>query len=172
MAEIKGSLIIKGAVKNGLDTSRLVNIIICFDSPKDFKIKGFSFPPNLFYIHEISFSEAVGILINKFGISQKEAVKKVKEWREEAGTGEIKREEGDETYEKIVRDTNDKVVKEKGNKYQIGDNDVIIIAGFLKENINIIHARDKGFQETCKKLNMNVISTPEEDIKKENSRRE
>lgn len=152
-----------------MDTSRLVNLIICFDSPKNFKIKGFAFPPNLFYIHEASFSEAVGILINKFKFSQREAIEKVKEWREEAGTEEIKRKEGDELYEGIIEETNRGIVKNKGDNYKIGDVDIIIIAGFLRENINIVHVRDKGFEETCKRLKMNVIPMPEEDIKKENN---
>ncbi|MBS3156602.1 hypothetical protein J4442_00315 [Candidatus Woesearchaeota archaeon] len=168
---IKGNIKIKGAIKNGIDTSRLINLIVCFDSPENFKIKGFAFPPNLFYIHEVSFSEAVGILINNFKLEEKQAISKVKKWRDEAGTGEIKREKEDESYENLVKNTNDIIVKERGEKYKIGNLDIIIIAGFLRENINIVHARDKGFEETCKRLNINIIPTPKEEIKKEDSKR-
>jgi len=165
--KIKGKLIIKNPIKNGLDTSRLVNLIICFGSPQNFKIKGFQFPPNLFFIHEISFSEAVGILINEFKFSKNDAVKKVRAWRGEFGTNEIKRDQTSEQYEEIVKKTNLQVIKEKGIRYEIGENDIMIIAGFMKEGVNIIHVKDKGFEETCKKLNLNVIPTSEEDFKKE-----
>lgn len=164
----EGKLILKNPIRNGLDTSRLVNLIICFDSPDEFKIEGFSFPPNLFYIHEVSFNEAVGILIEKFNFDQKNAITKVKEWKKEFGTLEIKRGGNSEEYEKIVNKTNQEVVRDKGNAYKIGHMDLIIIAGFLKEKINIVHVKDKGFEETCKKLDINVIETPKKDINKEN----
>jgi hypothetical protein len=164
---IKGAWNIKNPIKNGLDTSRLVNLIICFNSPKDFKMKGFPFPPNLFFIHEISFSEAVGILINKFNFLKKDAISKVKEWRKEVGTNEIKRDKTSEHYELVVEEINRLVVKDKGDRYKIGENDVMIIAGFMKEGINMVHVKDKGFEETCKRLKMNVIPTPKEELEKE-----
>ena len=164
----EGKLILKNPIKNGLDTSRLVNLIICFDSPEEFRIEGFSFPPNSFYIHEVSFNEAVGILIEKFNFDQKKAISKVKEWKKEFGTLEIKKDGNSEQYEKIVENTNEEVVREKGDDYKIGSSDIIIIAGFLKEKINIIYVRDKGFEETCKKLGLNVIETPKKDSNKEN----
>jgi len=165
--KIKGKLIIKNPIKNGLDTSRLVNLIICFGSPQNFKIKGFQFPPNLFFIHEVSFSEAVGILINEFNFSKKDAVTKVRAWKEEFGTNEIKRDKTSEQYEKIIKKTNLEIVKEKGKLYEIGNNDIMIIAGFMKEGVNIVHVRDRGFEETCKRLKINVISAPQEDLEKE-----
>ena len=167
----KGAFVIKNAIKNGLDTSRLVNLIICFDNPDNFKIEGFPFPPNLFYIHEVTFNETVGILIEKFNFDEKEAINKVREWRKAFGSGEIKRDEISTKYESIVETTNNEIVKEKGEKYKIGNNDTIIIAGFLKEKINIVHTRDKGFEETCRKLNINIIPTPEKDSQKENKLR-
>ena len=165
--KIQGGLIIKNAIKNGLDTSRLVNLIICFDHPDNFKIKGFQFPPNLFFIHEISFNETVGILINEFKFDREKAISRVKEWRNEFRTTEIKRDEISKDYEKIVEKTNQEIVKEKGNNYKIGDNDIIIIAGFMKEKVNIVHVKDKGFEETCKRLGMNIIPTPKRDLEGE-----
>ncbi len=53
----------------------------------------------------------------------------------------------------------------------MGDNDIIILAGFMKENINIVHVKDKGFEETCKKLKINVITSSKKDLKKENKLR-
>jgi len=164
---LQRTFVIKNAIKNGLDTSRLVNLIICFDSPNDFRIEGFSFPPNLFYIHEISFNEAVGILIEKFNFNQKQAIFKVKEWKKEFGTNEIKRDKISEQYEEIVQKTNEEIVENKGEAYKIGRSDIKIIAGFLKEKINIVHVKDKGFEETCKKLGINIIETPEKDLNKE-----
>lgn len=165
--KLEGGFIIKNVIKNGLDTSRLVNLIICFDSPQNFRIEGFQFPPNLFFIHEITFNEAVGILINEFNFDQKDAISKVRKWKEEFGTCEIKKDETSEEYEKIVEKTNEEVVKEKGEDYKIGDNDIMIIAGFLKEKVNIVHVKDMGFEETCKRLKINIIPTPEGDFEKE-----
>ena len=167
----EGRITIKGAIKNGLDTSRLVNLIICFGSPKNFRIEGFSFPPNLFYIHEISFDEAVGVLIRSFNFDKNKAISKVKEWKKEFKTCEIKRDNTSEEYERIVEKVNEDIVKNKGENYKIGISDIRIIAGFLKEKINIVHVKDKGFEETCKKLNMNVIETPKEYVEKENKKR-
>ncbi len=40
----------KGFIKNGLDSSTMINLIACFDSGfEEFSQKGFTFPPNLFY---------------------------------------------------------------------------------------------------------------------------
>lgn len=166
---LTGGMVIKGnVIKNGLDTSRFVNLIICFKKPENMKIDGFQFLSNLFYIHEITFSEAIGILIHKFNYKPEDAKQIVKDWKSALQTKEIQRDEDSKKYENIVEDTNKEVVKQKGENYKIGEPDIIIISGFKKENINIVHVKDKGFEETCKNLDIQVIPTQKKDIEKEN----
>jgi hypothetical protein len=50
---------------------------------------------------------------------------------------------------------------------RIGPSDMIILAGFLKEKITFVHARDKGIEATCGELGLNLIPTPVRDIEKE-----
>ena len=69
----------KGFIKNGLDSSTMINLIVCFDSKFDeFRKRGFAFPPNLFYYHEISRSEVIGVLINEYNFTEEEAKESLK----------------------------------------------------------------------------------------------
>ena len=55
---------LKGFIKNGLDSSTLIDLIVRFDSAKDFFEKsGFGFS-NIFYCHRISRKEVV----DKYGV--------------------------------------------------------------------------------------------------------
>ncbi len=164
---IRGNFTFKGSfIKNGLDSSRLINIIVTSDSPEDYKMSGYPCPPNLFYIHKISISETVGILINKYNLAAADAREKVSRWISELQITIIDPSDI-ESFEKIVSETNLIVIKELGEDYEIGDNDIKIIASFIKEGINVVHVKDKGFEETCRRLNINVINTPERDLKME-----
>lgn len=167
----KGHFILKGMVKNGLDTSRLINLIVCFESPEEFRMEDFPVPPNLFFINDISFSEALGILIHYFNMSEKTAKRKILDWIDKFSLQRIRYDMVCESYEEVVRQANLKVVGKKNESYRIGESDVKIISGFLKEKVNIVHARDKGLEETCKELRLNVVPTPKKDIDKENSLR-
>ncbi len=160
----------KGFIKNGLDSSTLINLIVCFDSKFDeFRNRGFTFPPNLFYHHEISKTEVIGVLINKHNFTKKEAIDSFNKLIDEFNLNKIIRNEStDEAYEKIVEEANERVVnKENNGKLKIGEQDTIIIGGFLKNKINFIHSGDKGFQKTCEELKLNVIPLPKRDSKKE-----
>lgn len=156
----------KGAIKNGLDSSRFINLIVCFDSPEEFRMVGYPCPPNLFHLHKISISEAYGILINEFNFSHEKAKLKIKKWLDEFQIKLIDPQELEE-YENLVRSTNNEIVREKGENYRIGWQDIKIIASFIKEGINIVHVKDKGFEETCKRHNIEIIPTPKRDLKKE-----
>ena len=69
----------------------------------------------------------------------------------------------------IVEETNKKVVDKNNNKMlEIGVPDVIIIAGFLRNNLNFVHSGDQGFLKTCEALRISSIPTPKRDIGKEN----
>ena len=162
--------VLKGFIKNGLDSSRLINLIMVFDSNFDeFRRIGLNFPPNLFYYHEVSWSETIGILINEYCFKKEEAKSSLKNLIKNFSLSVIKREESDETYEKLAEEANRRVLERSKNlKLEIGEKDIIIIGGFLKEGITFAHSGDKGFLETCKELKINVIPTPLRDIDKEN----
>lgn len=168
---LSGMATFKGFIKNGMDSSTMINLIVCFDSKFDeFKKRGFTSPPNLFYYHEISsMSEVIGVLINEHNFTEKEARESLKKLIDEFNLNVIVRDEStDESYEKIVEEANNRVVKkENDGKLKIGEQDVIIIGGFLKNKINCVHSGDKGFQKTCEELGLNVIPSPKRDFEKE-----
>jgi hypothetical protein len=126
-----------GFIKNGFDTSRIVNIIVAFDSNYDvFKKQGYTFPPHLFYYHELSRSEAIGVLINKFHFTKEEAATSFDKLVKEFNLEKIIRLNQDK-YEQIVQDANNIVCMNKA-RLRIGKQDIIIIAGFLREKVNFI----------------------------------
>src|SRR3989338_7657852 len=131
---LSGSLKRVGFVRNGIDSSTLINLAAVFDSEfEEFKKRGFGFPPHLFFYHEISRPEVVGVLIHHLNFTKREAIaafeKLVTTFNlEKIGlNGDIDRQ-----YELIVEEANSKVVDRfKNPKLKIGLNDIIIIAGFL-----------------------------------------
>ncbi|MDI6738419.1 MAG: hypothetical protein QME12_07985 [Nanoarchaeota archaeon] len=161
---------LKGFVKNGIDSSTLINLIVVFHAEFDeFRARGFTFPPNLFHYHEASYSEVIGVLINKHGFSKEKAKESFEKLKQEFGLQEIKRIDSDEDYEKRVKETNKEVVRKEDNpKLEIGCTDSVIIGGFLRARMNIIHSGDEGFLKTCKAMDMNIAPMPERDIIKEN----
>ncbi len=168
---LSGMANLKGFIKNGLDSSTLINLIIVFDSEfKEFKNKGFTFPPNLFYYHEISRPETIGVLINRCNFSKKEAISAFDKMINQFGLRKIKRKESiDKDYELLVEDANERVFRtSKDSKLKIGIQDIIIIGGFMREKINLIHSGDRGFLKTCEELNLQIIPMPKRDIEKEN----
>lgn len=167
---LSGTAIFKGFIKNGLDSTVLVNTVACFDSKFDeFRKRGFTFPPNLFYYHEISRPEVIGVLINKFNYTKDEAITSWNKLVQEFNLSKISRNESiDEPYEKLVEEANERVVKQENDTdLKIGEQDVIIIGGFLKNNVNFVHTGDKGFQKTCEELKLNVVPLLKRDIVKE-----
>ena len=138
---------------------------------KSIECKAFPVPPNWFYINRVSISEALGILIKEFNTdinTDKEGAKrKIKEWISKFPLAVIQYDAVCESYEEIARQANSRVIRKKGDNYKVGESDMRIIAGFLKEKVNIVHVRDKGFEETCKELGLKVIPTPKKDTDKE-----
>ncbi len=159
----------KGFVKNGLDSSVLINLVVGSDSSfKRFEEEGFTFPPNVFYFHEVSIPEVLGVLRNRFNFSRSEAVESFNKLVSEFNLQKIKIDEKiDETFDLLVIEANKKVVENHGKNFGIGDQDVIIIAGFFKEKMNFVHSGDKGFLKTCEELGMTPIQLPMTDFIKE-----
>ena len=154
---------LKGVIKVGLDSSVIYDIITELESKEYFKGKGYQFPKYLLYYHEASFNEIVGLLINKKNMKFDEAKKKIKQFIDDFNVECIKRDDKSKEYEEIVRKANEDVVKEYGKDYGIGEMDIKIIAGFLQNKMTSIEVRDKGFEKTCEKLDMNHFKFPERD---------
>src|SRR3989344_2069964 len=92
-------------------------------------------------------------------MNKKEAISKVKQWHESFCLQRIT-EEDIEKFMPIVKDANKKIVQKLGKNYEILENDIKIIACFMKAGVNIVHTFDKGFKETCRLLNMNIAQDP------------
>ena len=164
-----GMVRLKGFIKNGLDTSTIINVIVSFDSEfEEFCQRGFTFPPNLFFYHEVSWSETIGVLINKHKFTKEEAIIALQKLIAKFNLQKIVRFDSDELLEKLVEEANQRVVKKFNNpKLKNGENDIIIIGGFLRDNINFVHSGDEGFLKTCEELGINTVPLPERDFTKE-----
>src|SRR3989344_7833081 len=138
---MSGMVKLKGFIKNGLDTSTIINIIVNFDSEfLEFQQRGFTFPPNLFFYHEVSWPETIGVLINEHKFTKEEAVTSLKKLIVTFNLQKIARFDSDELIEKWVEEANLRVVKKNNNsRLKIGENDIIIIGGFLREKITFVH---------------------------------
>ncbi len=167
----RGMAAFKGFIRNGLDSSTLINLIVVYDGKyESFKQRGFTSPPNLFYYHEISRSEVIGVLINKHGFTKNEAVEALNKLVNEFNLSKIIRVlEVDAPFEKLVEEANKRIINKYNNQeLRLGEPDVIIIAGFLRNNLNFVHSGDEGFLKTCEELGINIIPIPKRDIDKEN----
>ena len=166
---LSGMIKLKGFVKNGLDTSTIINTIVNFDSEfQEFRQRGFTFPPHLFFYHELSLPETIGVLINEHKFTKGEAVEGLQKLISTFNLQKIMRFDTDELFEKLVKDANQRVMeKYKNPRLKIGENDVTIIGGFLREKIALIHSGDKGFLKTCEEMGLEVIPLPERDFQKE-----
>ena len=124
----------------------------------------------MFYYHEISKSEVIGVLINDYGFTKDEAIDALNKLVNEFSLSKITRvPDLDASFELLVEETHKKVVDKNNNKMlEIGVPDVIIIAGFLRNNLNFVHSGDQGFLKTCEELRISSIPTPKRDIDKEN----
>ena len=166
---MSGMVKLKGFVKNWLDTSTIINTIVNFDSEfQEFRQRGFTFPPHLFFYHELSLPETIGVLINEHKFTKGEAVEGLQKLISTFNLQKIMRFDTDELFEKLVKDANQRVMERyKNPRLKIGENDVTIIGGFLREKIALIHSGDKGFLKTCEEMGLEVIPLPERDFQKE-----
>src|SRR3989338_5928160 len=168
-----GTIKLKGFVKNGLDSSTLINLIVVFDSKtNELSQRGFTFPPHTFFYHKVSRAEVIGILINKHNFIPDEAYESFNRLISQVDLRIIERRDSDEMFEKLTEEANAKVVQKSNNpRLKIGEKDIVIIGGFLREKVNFVHSDDEGFLKTCEELEINVIPTPtlhsqkEKDIK-------
>ena len=98
---------LKGFIKNGFDTSTIINVIVSFDSEfEEFRQRGFTFPPNLFFYHEVSWSETIGVLINEHKLSKEEAITALRKLIAKFNLQKVVRLDFDDLLEKLVEEAN------------------------------------------------------------------
>lgn len=174
-----GMVKLKGFIKNGLDSSTLINLIVVFDSKtNELSRRGFTFPPHTFFYHKVSGSEVIGVIINKHNFTPEEAYQSFNKLVSQLDLQIIERRDSDEMFEKLVEEANRRVVQKANNpRLKIGEKDIVIIGGFLREKVNFVHSDDEGFLKTCEELGINIVPTPtvhsqkEKDIKRWMSKR-
>ncbi|MEK6927474.1 MAG: hypothetical protein AABX11_03500 [Nanoarchaeota archaeon] len=145
-------------IKIGVGTSIIINLIVKDIDIFEFKKREFSDNALLYYALRTKY-EFKGVMLNRFDIDKKE---KNKLWRRvkkslgllplRIGGSNISR------YIDKVREANNKLIGQKEpqfqSTYKIEDEDVEIIASFLKSNIKMVYTSDKAFHETCKILGL------------------
>ena len=157
---MSGMIRLKGFIKNGLDSSTLINLIVVFDSKtNELSQRGFTFPPHTFFYHKISRAEVIGVLINKHNFTKEEAYESFDKLCSQLDLHLIERCDSDDIFEKLTEEANHKIVQ-KSNNLKIGEKDIVIISGFLREKINFVHSDDEGFLKTCEELGINTVPTP------------
>ena len=107
-------------------------------------------------------------MINEHKFTKDEAITGLKKLIDKFNLQKIIRFDSDELLEKMVEEVNQKVIQKFNNlRLKIGEHDVMIIGGFLREKINFVHSGDAGFLKTCEELGINVVPLPERDFTKE-----
>ena len=159
---LSGMATLKGFVKNGLDFSTPIKLIVVFDSKtNELSQRGFTFPPHTFFYHKVSRSEVIGVLINKHNFTLEESYESFNELVSQLDLRMIERRDSDELFENQVEEANSKIVQKFNNhRLKIGEKDIIIIGGFLREKVNFVHSDDEGFLKTSEELGINIIPTP------------
>ena len=146
-------------IKIGVDTSIIVNLIAKDIDLFEFKKKELPDNALLYYALRIKY-EFKGVMLNRFNIDKEE---KNKLWRRvkkslgllplRIGRSNISR------YIDKVQEANNKLIGQKEPQFQsiykIEDEDVEIIASFLKSKIKMVYTSDRAFHETCKILGLN-----------------
>lgn len=146
----------------GIDTSVLVNLIIRDINIFKFREKEFSENDSLYYAIRTKY-EFKGVIISRFGFDKKEKNKLWRGAKSALKLSPIKIGKGDIShYLDKVKEA--KFIVEKNNYFivssGIGDEDIEIIANFLKWKISKVYTSDKAFYETCKVLGLKSVFIP------------
>ena len=154
--------------KIGIDTSVLVNLIIKDIDLFKFKEKEFSINDAIYYAMKTKY-EFKGVILNKYGFNKKEKNKLWRRVKNSLGLKPIKiGKRNISQYLGRVREANSLLIKQgHATKYPtaciIGEEDIEIIANFLKWGITKIYTSDRAFYETCKAIGLKseLILIPE-----------
>ncbi len=151
----------------GIDTSVLVNLIVKDINIFNFREKEFSPSDSLYYSMKTKY-EFKGVILNKFGFDKKEKNKLWKRAKSALKLKPIRIGQSDiSKYSERVRKANAILIKRTNPRFKIfnriGDEDIEIIANFLKWKIAKVYTSDRAFYETCRILGLkaNLISIPE-----------
>lgn len=144
--------------KVGIDTSVLVNLIVKEIDLFKFKEKEFSPNDSLYYAMRTKY-EFKGVLLNKFGFNKKEKNKLWKRAKNSLKLNPIRIGGRDiSRHLEKVRKANASLIKQINPQFKmfnkIGEEDIQIIANFLKWKINKVYTSDRAFYETCKILGL------------------
>ncbi|MEK6850074.1 MAG: hypothetical protein AABX85_00700 [Nanoarchaeota archaeon] len=151
----------------GIDTSILVNLTIKEINMFNFREQEFSPSDSLYYAMKTKY-EFKGVILNKFGFDKKEKNKLWRRAKSALKLNPIRIGKKDlSKYFNKVRKANALLVKQTNPQFQIhmkiGDEDIEIIANFLKWKIGKVYTSDRAFYETCRILGLqaNLISMHE-----------
>ncbi len=142
----------------GIDTSVLVNLIVKNIDLFKFREKEFSANDSLYYAMKTKY-EFKGVILNRFGFDKKE---KNKLWKRAKNSLKLKPirigERNIVKYLDKVREANSFLIKNINPQFKvnhkIGEEDIEIIANFLKWKISKVYTSDRAFYETCKILGL------------------
>lgn len=142
----------------GIDTSILVNLIVKDINIFKFRAEEFLESDSLYYAMRTKF-EFRGVILNRYGFNKKEKNKLWKRAKSALKLSPIRiGERNIEGYLAKVRDANTLLIAQIKPQFQrqhkIGEEDVEIIAHFLKWKINKVYTSDRAFYETCKILGL------------------
>ncbi len=142
----------------GIDTSVLINLIIKDIDLFKFREKEFSASDSLYYAMKTKY-EFKGVMLSKFGFDKKEKNKLWRRAKSSLRLNPIRIGEKDiSQYLDRVREANaalSKQIKPQFKRpYKIGEEDIQIIANFLKWKITKVYTSDVAFYETCKILGL------------------
>jgi hypothetical protein len=157
----------KGFEKIGMDSCAIIMLANCPSNLEDFKEKFYLLNQALYHT-ATTHHEVVGVLVNSYYFDKEDAKATWNKLIEGLNLNLIYWDKSNKENIKIkVRQANEEVIKESGNKsLNIGEPDIKIISCFLYEGINKVYTLDRGFEKTCIKLGMTVLRLPREYITK------
>lgn len=148
----------KNPKRIGIDTSVIVNLIIKDIDIFKFREKEFLESDFLYYAMRTKY-EFKGVMLNKFGFNKKEKNRLWRRAKSALKLNPIKIGKRDILkYLDKARKANAILIeninpRSKAN-YKIGEEDIEIIANFLKWKISKVYTSDRAFYETCKVLGL------------------
>jgi ribosomal protein L24E len=145
-------------IKIGVDTSIIVNLILKDINLFEFKKKEFSGDAVPYYAMRTKY-EFKRVMLNKFDVDKKEKNKLWRRIKSSLGLKPLKIGSSDiSKYTDKVKKANTKLIEQKEPQFQkdykIENEDIEIIASFLKSKIKIVYTSDRAFHETCEILRL------------------
>lgn len=146
------------SIKVGFDTSVIVNLILKNIDLFEFKKKEFSDNTVPYYAMRAKY-EFKGVMLNRFDVDKKEKNKLWRRVKKSLGLRPLRIGGSDISRQiDIVKEANDNLIAQKEQQFQLNykieDEDIEIIASFLKSKIKVVYTSDVAFFETCRVLGL------------------